>query len=121
MEVIRKFEKYAWPGNVRELYAELLRLFEFFNDEQRITLKHIDSKFFADTKSSEKQKLSMSLEELQKKQEAEEAALIKHNIKKYGSLRDAAAEGLKCAYPTMYSRMKKLKITHQGDENEKNS
>ena len=121
MEVIRKFEKYTWPGNVRELYAELLRLFEFFNNEQRITLKHIDSKFFADTKSGEKQKLSMSLEELQKKQEAEEAALIKHNIKKYGSLRDAAAEGLKCAYPTMYSRMKKLKITHQGDENEKNS
>ena len=119
MEVIKKFEKYSWPGNVRELYAELLRLFEFFNDEQRITLKHIDSKFFADSKATEKQKISMSLEEFQKQQEAEEIALIKHNIRKYGSLRDAATEGLRCAYPTMYSRMKKLKIITKGDENEK--
>lgn len=119
MEVIKKFEKYSWPGNVRELYSELLRLFEFFNDEQRITLKHIDSKFFADSKATEKQKISMSLEEFQNQQEAEEIALIKHNIRKYGSLRDAAAEGLKCAYPTMYSRMKKLKIITKGDENEK--
>lgn len=121
MEVIKKFEKYSWPGNVRELYAELLRLFEFFNDEQRITLKHIDSKFFADTKATEKQKISMSLEEFQKQQEAEEIALIRHNIRKYGSLRDAATEGLKCAYPTMYSRMKKLKIITKGDENEKSN
>ena len=121
MEVIKKFEKYSWPGNVRELYAELLRLFEFFSDEQRITLKHIDSKFFADGKTTEKQKNSMSLGELQKLQEAEEMALIKHNIRKYGSLRDAATEGLKCAYPTMYSRMKKLKMIPKEDENEKSN
>lgn len=121
MEVIKKFEQYSWPGNIRELYAELTRLFEFFNDEQRITLKHIDSKFFECKKPSEKQKLSMTLEELYNQHASEEAALIKYNIKKYNSLRDAATDGLKCAYPTMYSRMKKLNLIHQGDENEKNS
>ena len=104
-----------------DIYAELLRLFDFFNDEQRITLKHVDSKFFADAKFNEKQKLGLSLEELKQRQEAEEIALIKYNLRKYGSLRDAASEGLKCPYTTMYSRMIKLKITHQGDENEKNS
>ncbi len=121
MEVIKKFEKYPWPGNVRELYAELLRLFEFFNDEQRITLKHIDSKFFADQKSSVKQKNNMTLEEFLAQQAQEEISLIKHHIKKYGSLRDAAAEGLKCAYTTMYSRMLKLNIISKGDKNEKDN
>ncbi|MCB0371081.1 MAG: hypothetical protein KDD45_17095, partial [Bdellovibrionales bacterium] len=84
-------------------------------------LKHIDSKFFANQKSSEKQKLSMSLEELYNQHALEEADLIKYNIKKYSSLRDAASEGLRCAYPTMYSRMKKLNLIHQGDLNEKHN
>ena len=118
MEVIKKFEKHSWPGNIRELYSELLRLFEFFNDEPRITLKHIDSKFFNETKISAKQKTELTLEELQKQHEIDEINLIKYHIKNHDSLRDAATEGLKCPYPTMYSRMKKLKMITQGDQNE---
>ena len=98
-----------------------MRLFEFFNDESRITLKHIDSKFFQETKVSVKQKATLTLEELHYIHNQEEIALIKHHLGKFGSMRDAATEGLKCPYTTMHSRMKILKMNNKGEENEKNS
>lgn len=113
MEVVKKFEKYAWPGNVRELYAELTRLFEYFNDEPRITLRHLDSKFFADQILTEKQKALLSFEELKERHKKEEIGLIKAHVKKFRNLRDAATEGLKIPYSTLFSKMKSLKLIEE--------
>ena len=114
MEVLKKFESYAWPGNVRELYSELLRLTSVFQDEPRITLKHLDSKFFDISEISDKQKMLQTYDEFHQHSENTERKLILEVVKKYRTLRLAASEGLKIPYSTLQSRIKKLNLNIGG-------
>jgi len=118
MEVIKKFESYSWPGNIRELYSELLRITSVFQDESRITIKHLDSKFFDVSPLTEKQKLNLTFEEFHQHSQEAEKKLILEVVRKYRSLRLAASEGLKIPYSTLQSRIKKLNL-NLGGENEK--
>ena len=118
MEVLKKFESYAWPGNVRELYSELIRLTSVFQDEARITIKHLDSKFFDTSQITDKQKMNLTLADFHQHNEEAERKLILEMVKKYRTLRLAAAEGLKVPYSTLQSRIKKLNLI-LGGENEK--
>ena len=119
-ELIRKFEKYSWPGNVRELNAELMRLFEVFKDEPRLTAKHLDPKFFAVSAPSPKQKELMTFEEFDNLTKRELVLLIRAHQRRHTNLRDLASEGLKIPYSTLFSKMKALGLIEikESQENE---
>ena len=117
LEAVKKLERYNWPGNVRELFAELTKLFEYFKDEPKITLKHLDAKFFEASALNPKSNELMSMEELKTIQRTEEVNLIKSHLKKYKNVRDAASEGLKIPYTTLFSKLKSLKIIEDEQTN----
>jgi len=116
MEVIEKFEAFPWPGNVRQLYSELTKLCELLPDEPKITLKHLDSKFFAESAAKKKMKDLIDYEQLRNQQKSEEIQLIKQHLRLHGNIRDAASEGLRVPYSTLHSRMRALNIQTKGSE-----
>lgn len=112
MDVIEKFERYPWPGNVRELFTELTRLFELNKGDAKITLKHLDSKFFVSDVKSLRPKI-LTYDELRNQHRAEEISLIQQHIRRFKNVRVAASEGLKIPYSTLFSRMKSLGLTNE--------
>ncbi len=109
MEVIRKFESYKWPGNIRELEAEMQKLIEIIPDD-KITVKHLDSKFF-DEKNMHITTLGRySYDEFKAYLRQLEIEYIENQRKRFKNVRRAAIEGFKVPESTLASRLKALDI-----------
>lgn len=113
MEVIHKMAQYKWPGNIRELESEVQKLIEVIPDE-KITLKHLDGKFFDESNFNSNEVSKLSYEEFKKYLKAQEADYLVNHIKKFKSLREAANEGLKIPLSTLQGKMEALNINLKG-------
>ena len=109
MEVIRQFEKYSWPGNIRELENEMQKLVEVIPDD-KITLKHLDSKFFVAENVSGADLSQLNYQEFKDYARNLEANYIKKQVNRFKSLREAATEGLKISESTLRGRLVALNI-----------
>lgn len=109
MEVIRKFEQYRWPGNIRELESEMQKLIEI-TPEDKITLKHLDGKFFDESQMNVTDLTKLNYQEFKDRQKGEEINYIRSQLKRFGSTREAASEAFKTAESTIRSRINSLKI-----------
>ena len=109
MEVIHKFEKYSWPGNIRELEAEVQKLIEIIPDN-KITLKHLDSKFFDNKNLNTTDFTNYSYDEFKEMQKQTEVEYITSQFKRFKSRREAASEGFKMPVSTLRDRLQALNL-----------
>lgn len=109
MEVIRKFEKYKWPGNIRELEAEMQKLIEIIPDD-KITLKHLDAKFFDEKNMNITDLTKYNYEEFKEFQRQQEIVYIQSQFKRFKSTREAASEGFKMPESSLRRKLSTFKI-----------
>jgi two-component system nitrogen regulation response regulator NtrX len=109
MEVIHKFEKYKWPGNIRELESEVQKLVEIIPD-QKITLKHLDSKFFEEKNLNITDITKLSYDEFKQHQKQLEVDYINAQFKRFKSTREAASDGFKIPESTLRGRLQALNL-----------
>ena len=100
---LRALRRYRWPGNIRQLKNEIARAVLFLEDRELLDTGRLS----AGIRGDEQAKAGLPLASILEAVEREEIALA---LDACGGDTAAAAERLQISRPTLYRRIKSLKI-----------
>ena len=103
---LRALRRYRWPGNIRQLRNEIARAVLFLENRELLDTSRLSPEITGETAT----RSGVSLAEILEGVEREE---ILDTLERCGGDTTAAAEQLQISRPTLYRRIKSLKIEPQ--------